>query len=132
MTSPTRILWRVAIALVAVVALASCGGDDDSAGNGGSPDDGQEPGASITLVTKEFFFDPDTVTAQAGTTEIVIDNSGGMVEHDFNLDELDIEIYADPGDTVSEVVNLQTGTYDFYCSIPGHREAGMEGTLTVN
>jgi uncharacterized cupredoxin-like copper-binding protein len=132
MTSPTRVLWRVAIGLVAVVALASCGGDDDSAGNGGSPDDGQEPGGSITLVTKEFFFDPDTVTAQAGTTEIIIDNSGGMVEHDFNLDELDIEIYADPGDTVSEVVNLQTGTYDFYCSIPGHREAGMEGTLTVN
>jgi plastocyanin len=132
MTNPTRLRWRLAIALLALVALASCGGDDDSASNGGSSDGGQDASGSFTLITKEFYFDPDTVTASAGSTEIVIDNSGGVVEHDFTLDELGIEIYASPGETVSEVVNLDAGTYDFYCSIPGHREAGMEGTLTVS
>jgi uncharacterized cupredoxin-like copper-binding protein len=27
---------------------------------------------------------------------------------------------------------LAAGTYDFYCSIPGHREAGMEGVITAS
>ena len=35
------------------------------------------------------------------------------------------------GGTKTLVVNLKPGTYTFYCSVPGHRMAGMQGTLTV-
>jgi plastocyanin len=36
------------------------------------------------------------------------------------------------GGTKILALNLKAGTYKFYCSVPGHRAAGMEGTLTVN
>ncbi len=36
------------------------------------------------------------------------------------------------GGTKSLSLTLKPGTYKFYCSVPGHRMAGMEGTLTVN
>lgn len=138
MTHRSPLPWRVAIGLVALIALASCGGSDDTASdenpssNGDSTEDASSAEESISLVTKEFLFEPDAVTASAGSTEIIVDNSGGMVEHDFTLEELGIEIYAAPGDTASDVVELESGTYDYFCSIPGHREAGMEGTLTVS
>ena len=35
------------------------------------------------------------------------------------------------GDTETLTLNLPAGTYTFYCNVPGHRAAGMEGTLTV-
>jgi uncharacterized cupredoxin-like copper-binding protein len=36
-----------------------------------------------------------------------------------------------PGDTGSATINAPAGTYEYYCNVPGHREAGMVGTLTV-
>jgi uncharacterized cupredoxin-like copper-binding protein len=56
-----------------------------------------------------------------------------VVPHNISIDAPDPvegEVVTDGG--VSEItVELEPGTYEFYCSVPGHREAGMVGTLTV-
>jgi len=52
--------------------------------------------------------------------------------HDFYIDELGIETeLVDPGASTTVTINAEPGTYMYYCSVTGHRQGGMEGTLTV-
>lgn len=124
-----RILTRsMVIALAASLAVA-CGGGGGGGDGGG---DGGSSATSVTLVGTEFSFDPAQVTISAGTDVTISLQNAGVVEHDITIDELGLEVYADPGQTTSGTINAAAGTYTFYCSIPGHREAGMEGTLTAS
>jgi len=51
---------------------------------------------------------------------------------DFTIDDLDAHVAADRGETAPGGLSAaEPGTYTYYCSVPGHRAAGMEGTLTV-
>lgn len=116
------------VSLAAALVLAACGNGN---GDGGTADDGGAGGDSLTIVATEYEFDPSDVSIPADTAvEITVDNQG-IIEHDWTVDELDVEIYADAGDTATVTVTAAAGTYDVYCSIPGHRELGMEGSLTV-
>jgi mono/diheme cytochrome c family protein len=77
-------------------------------------------------------------SATAGTGALQIDSRNvSSVPHDIALQEgTDGQVLGE-GDTVSNggvstvSVNLRPGRYTFYCTLPGHREAGMQGTLTV-
>ncbi len=119
----------VSMALGAVLALAllpGCGGDDD----GG--DGGDEPGNALTIDALDSLdFDKDAYKATAGTIEIEYVHDG-TVPHDLLIegyeDELLLEV---AGDTDTGSIDLPEGDYVIYCSIAGHREAGMEATLTV-
>lgn len=116
-----RILLVASFAAVAL-PLASCGnGDGDAA----------DSADGVAVVATEFEFEPAEVTIPADTpVDITLDNQGA-VEHDWTIDELDILIYADAGESTTESITVAAGTYDVYCTIPGHRESGMEGVLTV-
>lgn len=138
---------RVALAaLLTLLALglAACGGgtgdsevaaaNDDGAAaaiEAGSDGGGATSEDSVTLVATEFAYDPSSVTLSAGTpVEIVLDNQGA-VEHDVTVEDGDEVVHVAAGDTGSGTLTLEAGSYTFYCSIPGHREAGMEGTITA-
>jgi uncharacterized cupredoxin-like copper-binding protein len=57
-----------------------------------------------------------------------------MLDHTFVVDELTVLMLAGPGQTVRATVALHPGnrgTFAFYCRIPGHRAAGMEGRIRV-
>lgn len=91
-----------------------------------------EPITIVTIEAREFGFSPAAVTIPAsGATRIVVKDAGGIV-HNLTIDDLGIQVVVPPG-TSGEVTlaDPQPGTYPFYCSISGHREAGMVGTLTV-
>jgi plastocyanin len=78
-------------------------------------------------------FDTDSLEARAGPVTIRMDNPS-TIPHNVSLAGDDV---AKEGRTVGEggvstvTADLQRGQYEFYCAVPGHREAGMDGTLTV-
>lgn len=76
----------------------------------------------------------DSVTAEAGKAKIHLTNESA-VPHDVAIEDEGGETIAKTevitqGET-STMAKLKEGEYTFYCSVPGHREAGMEGELTV-
>ena len=85
----------------------------------------------MAVVARDLSFTPRAIEAPAGTIPVTLRNDGRIV-HNLTIDELDLQLIASPGQTVSgELVDVPPGTYTFYCSVSGHRQAGMEGTLTV-
>ena len=74
------------------------------------------------------------LSAKAGTVTIVMTNAS-QLEHNVTIASGSTVIGATPtfaGGNRSVTVALKPGTYTFYCSVPGHRQAGMEGTLTIS
>lgn len=138
-----------AFAVVAALALVACGGDDDSETTGTQADQapasappetavsGQEAaGNHLTLAADPggaLSYEPDSLTASAGEVTVDFTNqsdTGHSVV--FERDGEDVagtEVITDSSASVT--FDAEPGEYRFYCSVPGHAEAGMEGTLTV-
>jgi uncharacterized cupredoxin-like copper-binding protein len=79
----------------------------------------------------DIAFDPKELTIPANTpVDISLPNSGAA-QHNFSIDALHISVDVQPGQTGTATINAPPGTYDFYCNVPGHKQAGMVGKLTV-
>lgn len=77
-------------------------------------------------------FTPNQISVNKGdTVSITFKNVGG--KHDFRIDEFGVttSILETGEEETVEFVSDKLGTYKFYCSLPGHRAAGMKGTLVV-
>lgn len=90
------------------------------------------PEDALVFVAVDIAYEEAPATAEAGELTIAIDNQGG-VQHDVTIEEAGDTTVADAagGETDSGTIELEPGTFTYYCSVPGHREAGMEGTLEV-
>ena len=108
------------------LTLAGCGGDDDDNADATSAASGSEQTVNVEA-TDALRFDPDQLTATAGVIHIVQENTGATT-HTFVIDGQDFKLTNDD----SGDIELAAGDYVFYCDVPGHRAAGMEGTLTVS
>jgi plastocyanin len=93
---------------------------------GGALTDAADPSGQLK-------FTQSSLTAKAGKVTVQFSNKSPL-PHNLTIAQGSKVLGATPtfsGGTKSLTVNLKPGTYTFYCSVPGHRAAGMVGTLTV-
>lgn len=93
------------------------------------------PGGTLKLAADptQIAFDTTTLTSKPGKVTIDFDNPATL-EHDVAIEQGGKQIAVSEtigkGKT-SVTADLAPGTYTFLCTVPGHAEAGMEGTLTI-
>ena len=87
---------------------------------------------AVELKTGEMKFAPKSFTIPANTDVTLTITNKGMLPHDFVVPQAGINSGTiASGATVELTLNLSPGTYEFYCSVPGHKQAGMIGTIVV-
>lgn len=87
----------------------------------------------VTVVGTEFAFTPSTVTLKAGQPVQLTFKNAGQYPHNFTVSELNIQTKTiQPGqeDTITFTPS-KTGSFTYVCTVPGHEDRGMKGTLVV-
>ncbi len=137
-----RNLWVLSAGLALV--LAGCAG---------APPSGPQ---EITLTALDLVYEPKTFEVAAGRPVVLTMVNEGALEHDFSIMEIHVEIMSEvqeeemqhdmsgmemepelhfsapAGETRSiEFTPTEAGSYEFFCTVAGHKEAGMVGTLLV-
>lgn len=141
-----RIL-RLSLTLTVMIALAACGSTS------ATPTATQ----SLAVTAKEFGFAPAQLTVTSGQPVELSFQNTGAVEHDWSVREIDLtgtpiateatggghmtgdahdapelHVAAGPGGQGKLTFTpSKAGTYEVLCTVAGHKEAGMVGTLTV-
>ncbi len=144
-------------ACAVALSLAACGGSSSSSSSspsGGASVSGPSSSSSSAAATSaapaasagalsiaaqpsgQLKFTQATLSAKAGTVTIDFTNKS-QLPHNFTLQKgtSGPVVGATPtfnGGSRTLTVKLKPGTYTFFCSVPGHRTAGMQGTLTVS
>jgi plastocyanin len=120
------------VAVAACVAvLGACGGSDDE----GTPY--KEPAgpavATLEVESGNVFFKPTELKSPKGIVKMTLTNIESGT-HDLvirGLAGFQLEVSGE-GSKASGKVDLTKPEYEFYCTIPGHEEAGMKGTITTS
>jgi plastocyanin len=118
------------VAVVAVLGVAgtACGGG----GGAGAPVDLSTPAAGqVEVVAVEMAYRPADLRVSAGGTVTL--RNAGSVRHDLRIEGFPASmVEASPGQSATlPLTGIPPGRYGVFCSITGHREAGMVGTITV-
>jgi len=96
----------------------------------GTPPPGGE--AAFTVISRDVSFEPTQLQIPAGQEVTVALPNEGALPHNFSIDALSVDVDMAAGVTdASATVNAAAGDYEYYCNVPGHKEAGMRGVLTA-
>lgn len=119
----------IAISLAVGLVLAACGG-----GSSGGSSGGGAAGSEVKVGLSDFAYTPKTIEVPADKKFTLVVTNTGSVEHDLVVDALKINVVhvlPNGKPTTQEIGPLKAGTYNVYCAVAGHKEAGMTGTLVV-
>ena len=84
----------------------------------------------VSMSSGNMFFNPNKVTAQVNQKVTINFSNSGF--HTFVIDALGVEVDLKGKDTATITFTpTKKGTFEFYCDVPGHKAAGMFGTLVV-
>jgi plastocyanin len=151
-----KALFSIPALAATLLALAGCGSSSNSSSSSPSPAAEAPTTSSASTSTPapapasesggaekvslqansegQLEYDTKSLSAKAGKVSVDFTNSSSL-PHNVTIESSSGEnVGATPtftGGSKSVSVNLKPGTYKFFCSVPGHRQAGMEGTLTV-
>jgi plastocyanin len=108
---------------------------EEASGGEGAQAGATGPGGTLQLAAdpSQLAFDTTTLTSKPGKVTIDFDNPAAL-EHNVAIERDGEQIAI--SETITEgktsvSADLAPGTYTFLCTVPGHAEAGMEGTLTI-
>jgi plastocyanin len=133
-----RALPLMLVLIAFVLALSACGGGSSSSSTTPATTAGGGAGGGSTVKISAdpsgaLKYEQTDVSATAGSITIDFTNMSSL-PHDVTIEGNGASGATDQitDSTTSTTVDLEPGTYTFFCSVDGHRAAGMEGTLTVN
>jgi plastocyanin len=121
------------------LGVAACGNNNEAAttgGGGATTSAGGGGGETLKIAADPggaLKFDQTSLEASAGNVTIDFTNDSSL-QHNVTLDGPGVEDEGTDtvtGSSTSVTLDLQPGEYTFYCSVDGHRAAGMEGKLVV-
>ena len=118
--------FRIVGALVAATLLAACGGGDDAGNGDGGNGDGNGGGGEVTVVARDFEFDPTSLSVASGDTVTVTNE--GSAPHTFTVQDGEVDVQVEAGQTADVTIDLEAGDYEYVCTL--HPQ--MTGTLTVS
>jgi plastocyanin len=143
-----KLVLMAALGALSSLALAACGGGSSSSsttpaassssttssttaagggGGGGTINVEADPGGNLA-------YTQTSLTANAGSDTIDFNNPASL-PHNVTIEDSSGKTVGATdtisGSKTSTTVDLKAGTYTFFCSVDSHRQAGMEGTLTV-
>ncbi len=137
--------------VVMLSLLTGCGSSDDEkdtasqsqatqapAGTTGSAGAAAAAPQALELKAGDYFYEPKDLTVKAGAVTITMMNAGPDRPHTFNVKNKNgsgdlakmPQVRVGQSGTLQFTV-MEAGTYEVYCSLPGHADRGQRGTLTV-
>ncbi len=151
----SKALFSTAALAAALLALAGCGSSSSSSSSSSASTPAEAPTTSSASTSTpapasesggsekvsleanpegQLEYNTKSLSAKAGKVSVAFTNSSSL-PHNVTIESSGGEqVGATPtfaGGSKTLSVSLKPGTYKFFCSVPGHRQAGMEGTLTV-
>ncbi len=138
----TQELAPIPVVSAPVAAASTSSTTSEPVATTGTPAPASSPasskaGAALALAANTsglLAYNTKQLSAKAGTVTITMANMSPL-EHNVTIAEGSKVLGATPtfvGGTRTLTLKLKPGKYTFYCSVPGHRQAGMEGTLNVS